>query len=76
LFPINGKSDLIDEEVKRIVGANWRDAKDADRDLFEYLIRHGSPNERERLSALASESKADLGWLDAIAAIVMERTRG
>ena len=75
LSAINGENDLIDHEIKRIVRTNRSAASDADRDLFDHLIRRGSSNERQRLSALASKYEADLGWLDAIAAVLTERTR-
>ena len=72
LSAINGKRHLIDAEVRRIVQTNRGAAIDADRDLFDHLIRRSDSNERVRLSALASKQKADLGWLDAIAAIAAE----
>jgi len=72
LSAINGKMGRIDSEVKRITRSNRRAASDPDRDLFDHLIRRSDSNERVRLSALASRQKADLGWLDAIAAIVAE----
>jgi len=75
LSAINGKRSLVDAEVKRIVRTNRGAANDADRDLFEHLIRRSDSNERVRLSALASKQRADLGWLDAITAIVAESDR-
>lgn len=72
LSAINGKSSLVDTAVKRIVRTNRSVASDADRDLFDHLIRRSDTNERVRLSALASKHKADLGWLDAIALILAE----
>ena len=69
---INGKRSLVDTEVKRIVRTNRNAANDADRDLFDHLIRRSDTNERVRLSSLASKQKADLGWLDAIALIAAE----
>lgn len=72
LSAINGKRSRVDAEVKRIVRTNRDAATDADRDLFDHLIRRSDSNERVRLSALASEQKADLGWLDAIAEIAAE----
>lgn len=72
LSAINGKRTLVDAEVKRIVRTNRGTATDADRDLFDHLIRRGDPNERVRLSALASKQKADLSWLDAINEITAE----
>jgi hypothetical protein len=75
LSAINGKRGLVDAEAKRIVRTNRGAASDADRDLFDHLIRRSDSNERVRLSALASKQKADLGWLDAIAAIAAENDR-
>ncbi|MDA0737613.1 MAG: SIR2 family protein [Nitrospirae bacterium] len=72
LSAINGKRSFIDAEVKRIVGTNRGTASDADRDLFDHLIRRSASNECINLSALASKKKADLGWLDAIVEIVTE----
>ena len=75
LSAINGKKRLVDNEVKRIVRTSRGSASDADRDLFDHLIRRNDSNERVRLSALASKYKADFGWLDAITAIVSEKDR-
>lgn len=72
LSAINGKRHLVDAEVRRIVRTNRGVAIDADRDLFDHLIRRSDSNERVRLSALASKQKAELGWLDAITAIATE----
>ena len=72
LSAINGKRSLVDAEVTRIVRTNRAAANDADRDLFDHLIRRSDSNERVRLSALASKQRADLGWLDAIAMIAAE----
>lgn len=76
LSAINGKRRLVDAEVKRIVRTNRCAASDADRDLFDHLIRRSDSNERVRLSVLASTQRTDLGWLDAIAAIAAEHDRG
>jgi hypothetical protein len=75
LSAINGKKSLVDAEVKRIVRTNRSAASDDDRDLLDHLIRRSDSNERVRLSALASKQRADLGWLDAIAAITSEKDR-
>jgi hypothetical protein len=75
LSAINGKRSLVDAEIKRIVRTNRGAATDADRDLFDHLIRRSDSNERVRLSALASKQKADLDWLDAIAEIAAENDR-
>ena len=75
LSPINGKRDRVDAEVKRIVRTNRSAANDADRDIFDHLIRRSDSNERVRLSTLASRCKAELTWFDAIAAIAAENDR-
>lgn len=75
LSAINGKRRLIDAEVKRIVRTKRNVAIDADRDLFDHLIRRSDSHERVRLSVLASKQKADLGWLDAIASVATENDR-
>lgn len=75
LSAINGKKNIVDAEVKRIVRTNRGAASDADRDLFDHLIRRSDSNERVRLATLASKQKADLGWLDAVTQIVKETDR-
>ena len=75
LSPRNGKKGFVESEVKRIVRMNRGVASDADRDLFDHLVRRSDSNERVRLSALASKQKADLSWLDAIVAIAAETDR-
>jgi hypothetical protein len=72
----SGRRNLFDAEVKRIVRKSRSAAGDADRDLFDHLIRRSNSNERVRLSGLASKSKADLEWLDAIHAVAAEDDRG
>jgi hypothetical protein len=72
LSAVNGKRRVVDSHVTRIVKMSRATATDTDRDLFDHLFRRGNSNERMRLSALASRSKAELGWLDAIASIIGE----
>jgi len=75
LSAINGKKNIVDAEVKRIVRRPRHAANDADRDLFDHLIRRSNSNERVQFSSLASKQKADLDWLDAIVAIATEKDR-
>jgi hypothetical protein len=75
LSAINGKRSHVDTEVKRIVRTKRSATQDADRDLFDHLIRRSDSKERVRLSALASGQNADLDWLDAITAIATENDR-
>ena len=71
---INGKGSIIDANVKRIVKTTRASGADSDRDVFDHLIRPSDPNERVRLSALATKYKADFGWLDAIVAVSAEKS--
>ncbi len=73
LSAINGKRTLVDAVVKRTVRTARAESDQADRDLFDHLIRRADANERSRLAALAGGQGADYGWLDAITAIAMER---
>jgi hypothetical protein len=72
---INGKKRIIDAAIRRIVKSARAAAPDADRDLFDHLIRRSNASERVRLSALASAGNADLGWLDAIVKTGTEKER-
>jgi hypothetical protein len=75
LSAINGRSGLIDSEVRRIVKLPRKEAADADRDLVDHLFRRGNANERIRFASTASRAKADLSWLDSIASILAEDER-
>jgi SIR2-like domain len=72
IFANGGNNSRANAEVRRIVRKNPSEATDADRDLFEHFVRRSDSGERIRLSELASKQKANLGWLDAIAAIGAE----
>jgi len=76
LSAITGKTAAVDKEICRIVKAPRAAAAEPDRDLFDHLLRRSNDSERNRLSALTSDAKADLGWLDAIMNIYAERDRG
>ena len=76
LSAINGKTKAVDKEVRRIVKASRADAPESNRDLFDHLLRRSDDVERVRLSELASDAKADPGWLDAIVKICGEKDRG
>jgi SIR2-like domain len=66
LSAINGKRDAVDKELTRIARESRVNASEADRDLFDHLIRRSSSNERVRLAAMLSKRRAGLGWLDAM----------
>ncbi|MCP3392335.1 SIR2 family protein [Bradyrhizobium sp. CCGB12] len=72
---INGKPTKIDAQIRRLVKDARSAAPEADRDLFDHLIRRSNTSERVRLSSVASKAKADLGWLDAIIRIGLEHER-
>ena len=75
LSAVNGRRNVVDAEVRRIVRTARGASSDADRDLFDHLFRRSDSNERVRLSSLASKHKADMDWLDAIGAIAAEHFR-
>jgi len=62
----NGKRELIDAEITRIVRKRRSAAAEEDRDIFDHIIRRSDHNERLRVAQLASKRKADLTWFDAL----------
>lgn len=76
LSAINGKKETIDAELRRIVKVSRSAAKDSDRDLFDHFFRRSNASERVRLSALVSDAKAEIGWLDAVVKVCTEAERG
>jgi NAD-dependent SIR2 family protein deacetylase len=75
LSAINGKKEIIDAELRKIVKTSRPAAKESDRDLFDHLFRRSNASERVRLSALISEAKAEVEWLDAVVNICAEAER-
>jgi hypothetical protein len=75
LLANNGNPSLVDRVVKRTVRKARGESDQADRDLFDLLIRRADPTERSRLAGIAGSRKADYGWLEAITAIAKERER-
>lgn len=76
LSAINGKKEAVDTELRRIVKASRSAAKEPDRDLVDHFFRRSNASERVRLSALVSDAKADITWLDAIVKICADAGRG
>lgn len=76
LSAINGKKEIVDSELRRIVKTTRTSAKESDRDLFDHFFRRGNASERARLSALVSDAKAEIEWLDAVVKICAEAERG
>lgn len=72
---INGNQRLVDTALRRIVRTRRETSPDSERDLFDHLIRRSDTNELVRLAALASDCRADLGWLNAIESIAREPDR-
>jgi SIR2-like domain len=75
LSAINGKRSVVDKELIRIVRTERGNAADADRDLFDHLVRRSNPSERVRMATLVSSKGAEIGWLSAIADIASEGER-
>jgi hypothetical protein len=75
LSAINGSRSTVDSEIRRIVRTTRAASTDSDRDLFDHIFRRSNPSERVRLSALTSNAKAELGWLDAMGRILAEPDR-
>lgn len=76
LSAINGKKEIVDAELRRIVKISRSAAKESDRDLFDHFFRRSNASERVRLSVLVSDAKAEIGWLDAIVKVCTEAGRG
>lgn len=76
LSAVNGKSERVNLEVRRIVKTSRTLAMEDDRDLFDHLIRRSNLSERIRLTTLVSDLKSDIDWLDAIVKISSEKERG
>ena len=75
LMAVDGSTTrFVDRNIRRILKSARRDAADADRDLFDHLVRRGSTEEQIRIAGLAKRSRAELGWLDAMRSIIGERT--
>jgi hypothetical protein len=72
---VNGEQNAVDREIRRIVKLSRTEANEPDCDFFDHFIRRSNANERVRLSGLASDAGAELGWLNAIVAIGKEKTR-
>ena len=75
LSAINGKRDKIDSALKRTVRRTRSKSSDADKDLFDHLIRRSGGDERVRISDVITKGKADLEWLDALLNVDRDRSR-
>lgn len=75
LSAINGKRQVVDRELKRIVKSRRANAAEEDRDLFDHLFRRAIHSERLRLTRIVSKAGAHIGWFDSIANIAAEFPR-
>ncbi|MGI3900147.1 MAG: SIR2 family protein [Janthinobacterium lividum] len=76
LSAVNGKKEIVDAALRRIVKKSRSAVTDSDRDLFDHLFRRSNASERVRLSALVSGAKAEIEWLDSIVKVCNEGERG
>jgi len=70
--PRKGRPTLVDAMIKRIVQKKRSKSSDEQRDLFDHFVRRADSNERVRISTLAANANADLGWLDAMVEVAKE----
>ena len=66
LSGINGKPDQINRELRRIVRQSRSVATEADRDLFDHLVRRSSSGERVRIAEAVSKAGAAFDWVEPI----------
>lgn len=66
LSAINGKPEQVDKELRRIVRTTRATSNDADRDLFDHLVRRAEPPVLARIARLISQAGASVDWLDAV----------
>lgn len=76
LSAINGKSELVDAEIKKIVKKPRSNASEASQDLFDHFIRRTNSQDRVRIADMISKAKADIGWLDALRRVATEADHG
>lgn len=69
---VNGKPDTVEKTIKEIARKSRKLASENERDLFDYLYRRGSNNERQRFLKVLVQVKPDIGWLDALLSIDRE----
>lgn len=75
LSAINGKADAIHALLKRVVRKSREDAHEANRDLFDHLVRRSSQHERLNIASMITQQRADTSWLDAIISISSEHEK-
>ena len=71
----NGRRDVVEAELRRIVKKPRTMADVSDQDLFDHLFRR-DPGEHVKLATFVSELKADITWLNAIVDVCQEAKRG
>ena len=76
LSAVNGKKEVGDAELRRVVKVSRAQSTERDRDLFDHFFRRSNATERVRLTSTISEQKASVDWLDAIVKIGAEKERG
>jgi hypothetical protein len=72
----HGTQDEVDKALRRIVKTPRASTPDQHRDLFDHFIRRADPNERLRLTRIASAAGAEPAWFDAIIEVSREPKSG
>lgn len=72
LSAITAKSTTIESEIRRIVRTPRTLTTDAQRDLFDHIVRRANRSEHARMAKLISKASATVDWLDALIAISRE----
>ena len=75
ISPINAGSKKVDSEINRIIKTNRVDSLDSDKDLFDHFVRRGDINEKNRITEMIRDKKADLGWFNAIIDVLSEKDK-
>jgi hypothetical protein len=71
----NGRRDLVEAELRRIVKKPRPLAQVSDQDLFAHLFRR-DPGQRVRLAAFVSGLNANITWLELISEVCAEADQG
>lgn len=69
----NGNPKKIDLLISKLSRQERARTPEGARDLFDHLVRRGTPNDRYRWAQLLSGTQADLSWMDAMNDVASEK---